>query len=105
MLGQRPDEPGEDTAQQPRRSVLAFIAADNAEEDTSEDSEAEEQAEALMGLAQAPEDAVDWDAPLMAGRPPMEQTGPSRQNTPCSLPRGGSSKKMTWVTEHPCARV
>ncbi len=60
----------------PQRSVLHFIAADNADDETSEDSEAEQQAEALMGLALAPADAIDWDAPLATGILQEEASGP-----------------------------
>jgi len=74
-VGRAPEDPGPDTVGGPRRSVLAFIAADNADEDTSDDSQAGEQAEALMGLALAPEEAIDWDAPLTANRAPAEPTG------------------------------
>ena len=51
----------------PQRSILHFIAADNADDETSEDSEAEQQAEAMMGLALPPADAIDWDAPMATG--------------------------------------
>lgn len=52
----------------PRRSLLAFIAADNAGEETSEDEEAAAQEEDLAAVAAAPAEAVDWDALL--ARPP-----------------------------------
>ena len=61
----------------PQRSVLHFIAADNADDDTSEDSEAEQQAEALMGLALAPADAIDWDAPMATGTLQEDASGPA----------------------------
>lgn len=58
----------EDEAAGPRaKTVLDFIAADNADDETSEDSEAEQQAEVLMGLAVAPTEGIDWDAPLATG--------------------------------------
>ena len=60
-----PKEPAESAA--PHRSVLDFIAADNADDETSEDEEAEQQAEAMMGLALAPADAIDWDGPMATG--------------------------------------
>lgn len=74
----------------PRRSVLAFIAADNADDDTSEDSEAEEQAEALMGLELAPTDAIDWDGPLSI-RASQQEAGKRE-----TLPYCGS--RAAWPT-------
>ena len=64
----KPDLQTQETTAKPERSsLLAFIAADNVDDDTSEDSEAQEQTEALMGLETAPADAIDWDSPLTAG--------------------------------------
>lgn len=60
-----PKEPADNTPAHP--SVLDFIAADNANDETSEDEEAEQQAEAMMGLALAPANEIDWDAPLATG--------------------------------------
>lgn len=59
----------------PRRSVLAFIAADNVDEESSEDEELEEQAEAIMGMQQAPAEAIDWDALLTTTSPAAEVDG------------------------------
>ena len=67
-----PDKPD------PRRSVLAFIAADNAEEESSEDEEAEEPAGAMMDLAQAPGEAIDWDALLAATEPSTSKRSPAQ---------------------------
>ena len=68
-----PDKPD------PRRSVLAFIAADNADEESSEDEEAEEPARAMMDLAQAPGEAIDWDAMLAATEASTSERSPGQQ--------------------------
>lgn len=59
----------------PQRSVLDFIAADNVDEESSEDDELEEQAEAMMGIAQAPTEAIDWDALLLTEQPNAGASG------------------------------
>lgn len=47
-----------------RLSLLKFIAADNIEEESSDDEELEPATETLVGLDVAPNRAIDWDEPL-----------------------------------------
>ena len=74
----------------PQRSVLHFIAADNADDETSEDSEAEQQAEAMMGLALAPADAIDWDGPLATGTLQEEEEATGLKLCHCHVCAGTS---------------
>ena len=65
-----------------RLSLLKFIAADNVEEESSEDEEVMEPAQTLVGLQTAPSEAIDWDAPLSVLVSQLEQEGESAH---CSL--------------------
>ena len=62
-----------------RLSLLKFIAADNVEEESSEDEEIVEPAQNLVGLQTAPSEAIDWDAPLSVVVSQLEQEGESTQ--------------------------
>ena len=58
-----------------RLSVLKFIAADNAEEESSEDEEYEPPTENLLGLDVAPNEAIDWDEPLTVNAEELQEPG------------------------------
>lgn len=81
MDGHKPETP---KASSKRLSLLKFIAADNLEEESSEEEEEEPQAASLVGLQTAPNEAIDWDAPLRINTEELEQSEGESSLSVCS---------------------